>query len=87
MELLCPPKQAPTPGPLACPLCKRNGILFSFPFLFPLLSFSRILEDEGASQTSSMAVMNPRWLAPEVMQGLHATPAAGGQWPQVTAPV
>ncbi|KAL4443708.1 hypothetical protein ABPG75_011445 [Micractinium tetrahymenae] len=39
-------------------------------------NLSRILEVEGASQTSSGAVMNPRWLAPEVMQGQHATPAA-----------
>ncbi|PRW05763.1 Purple acid phosphatase 18 [Chlorella sorokiniana] len=37
-------------------------------------NLSRILED--TTQGSSMAAMNPRWLAPEVMQGQRATRAS-----------
>ncbi len=42
-------------------------------------NLSRIVEDTQGG--SSMAAMNPRWLAPEVMQGERATQAsgAGGQ--------
>ncbi|PSC74168.1 Serine threonine-kinase CTR1 [Micractinium conductrix] len=37
-------------------------------------NLSRILED--SSRSSSLAAMNPRWLAPEVMQGEHASMAS-----------
>jgi hypothetical protein len=38
-------------------------------------NLSKLLEQDGRS--SSMAAMNPRWLAPEVMRGERATLASG----------
>lgn len=37
-------------------------------------NLSRLIQ--SSSRSSSMAAMNPRWLAPEVLRGEHATQAA-----------
>ncbi|KAL4430022.1 hypothetical protein ABPG77_004392 [Micractinium sp. CCAP 211/92] len=42
-------------------------------------NLSRFVEENLGTKSSSMAAMNPRWLAPEVMKGDRATPAAGKQ--------
>jgi serine/threonine protein kinase len=39
-----------------------------------MAGLSKIMED--SSRSTSMAAMNPRWLAPEVLNGESATPAA-----------
>ncbi|KAL4448214.1 hypothetical protein ABPG75_005433 [Micractinium tetrahymenae] len=46
------------------------------PNLVTDFNLSRLLEDSLDSRSSSMAAMNPRWLAPEVMKGGHATKAS-----------
>jgi serine/threonine protein kinase len=39
-------------------------------------NLSKIMEGPNAFNTSSLAVTNPRWLAPEILNGEAATPAA-----------
>jgi hypothetical protein len=51
---------------------------FFRPFLFPFFqiidfNLSKLIADQG---NSSVAAMNPRWLAPELMQGERATLAS-----------
>ncbi|KAL4855455.1 Serine/threonine-protein kinase EDR1 [Chlorella vulgaris] len=63
------------PPLLHCDL-KSPNLLVSENWQIKVTDFnlSRILEDSPLS--SSVAAMNPRWLAPEVMRGERATPAA-----------
>ncbi|KAI3432676.1 hypothetical protein D9Q98_004219 [Chlorella vulgaris] len=63
------------PPLLHCDL-KSPNLLVSENWQIKVTDFnlSRILED--STLTSSLAAMNPRWLAPEVMRGQRATPAA-----------
>ncbi|PRW33836.1 Serine threonine- kinase CTR1 [Chlorella sorokiniana] len=64
-----------TPSPVVHRDLKSPNLLVDASWTVTDFGIARIVED-AAHSGGSMAAMNPRWLAPELMQGHRATPAS-----------